>query len=95
VPSVSFEIADVEYEVEVDSYTHGSPATYDDPGDGGEIELALFVDYKVGDEWETIPWGLFVLTFAPDRGVPLDKADAIIYDEAIEQTQEYYAEREE
>jgi len=92
--TVSFEIEDVEYEIEVDDYTHGSPATYDDPGDGGEIELSRLVDYKVGDDFETIPWNVFVLRFAADRGISIEKAADMITDAAIEQTQEYFADRE-
>jgi hypothetical protein len=61
--SVTITIGDVTYEVDC-MYTAGSPPTYDDPGDGGEIETPRFVSYWIGNHQEEITWATLVLEYA-------------------------------
>lgn len=66
--SVSIEVGDTEYELEVESYTPGERPTRDNPGSGPEIELAATV--KV--------WGLGFQINGPGSGNAVPEMEDVI-----------------
>lgn len=90
LPTLYFEIGDLEYSIEVESYSPPTPDTRDEPGDGGECELASFVTISVnGVDVGNTTYNVFVMDAAGYWGVqshPMtkDEAERRIYDQAME-----------
>lgn len=90
-----WEVGDLEYEVRVGRVHYGSPGTYWQPPETGEIELGNFVDVHVSPGLSDVTtWGAFVLALAADRGWSLDRADSEVHDRAFESALEEAYERE-
>lgn len=79
------ECTDCEYEVHVGSFSGPTRATRDEPGDGGEIELAPFADvfrgqHKVG----VVPVEVALLDLASATGTSVAEARSRVEDELLE-----------
>lgn len=94
LPTLHFEIGELEYSIKVESYSPPTNPTRDDPGDTGECELARFaLVYTNGELIGCVPYSVFVLDYAVycysvtqdyleyDR---LDQAERSIYDKAMD-----------
>lgn len=79
--SVYFTIGDVGYEVAVTSYTLGTPATLEDPGDGPEVELSDRVDVEGGGH-VTLDQFYALLGPTPEaaENVVIEKAIEVVYE---------------
>ncbi len=88
---VSFVIGKRRYDVNVNSYHPGSPASREDPGDGPEISIANII--TVDDE-EVVTYETFLLEFAVFRGMSLEEAENHVTDYATQRTDEYFSDRE-
>lgn len=74
-----FEVQDLEYLPRVVMYYPGCAATYDDPGDGSEIDISNVVRvFKDGHEVGVTTWGVFVLEYAADRKITLEHTERYI-----------------
>lgn len=88
LPTIYFEIGELEYSIEVESYSPPTNPTRDDPGDPGECELARFaLVYTNGELIGCVPYNTLLLELASQGmsklGV-LDQAERLIYDKAME-----------
>lgn len=91
--SASFEIADDNYEVTADSVTFGSPPTFDDPGDGGEVEVADTVEVTKADgTTSSMSYNVFLEVFAADRKVSIPSTvmfvESMLMEAAIDASEE-------
>ena len=94
LPTIHFEIGDLEYSIKVESYSPPTNPTRDDPGDTGECELARFATVSVnGVEVGCVPYSVLLLDLASDtlKGVRaiMSDFDRFIYDRAMDACAEY------
>jgi len=87
--SVSIEIGDLEYELEVTHYEAGSPPSGWDPGAGWEVELSDTV--KICGSKEKIKLKEFIAIYADYSSVSLDRAEQKLLEEVYEDVTEQYA----
>lgn len=94
--TVEVECGDRVYELDVSSVHFETRPTWDDPGDGGEIEFGNFVTYCVeGSHTRHVTtYDVFLLDFAADRDLDLDDADRAVHDMGYEQVVDAYDDRD-
>lgn len=91
---VAIEVGDRRYAMTVISYSPGSPSSWEDPGDGPEIDISGIVEVSgamSGEEFVT--YETFITELALERGISIDKAEDFATDFATQRTDEYFADR--
>lgn len=101
---VTFEVGSTEYTVEVIAFDPPTPATRDDPGDGGEVsDVSNIVRTRLYHDGETTPgrpptedvvtWETFMREYAAFHRLDLssaqDRVDAAMYTMGLETAMDY------
>jgi hypothetical protein len=88
-------LGEATYTVSVEHF-RGSPASYDDPGDGGETfpENIVNVTYPSGAE-DVTTYGVLQLEYASYFGIGASDAEDRLLDDLSAQAELYLSEREE
>lgn len=90
IVSKTFDVGDVQYEVEARIVSRGSPPSYDDPGDGGEVDVLPHVDVMISPECsDVLHVETFYLYLAHARGITLDEAREMTELALLERAQEW------
>ncbi len=76
--SIFIEIGDQEYEISCVSYNAPTPATRDDPGDGGEACPGSAVMVHGANGLEVISYASFLRAYAQDQEVSESDADRVV-----------------
>jgi hypothetical protein len=94
LPTIHFEIGELEYSIRVTRYSPPTRDTHDEPGDTGECELAPFATISVnGVDVGEVPYSVLLLDCAsfwysvtpdPKEWDRRDQAERSIYDKAME-----------
>lgn len=86
--AVLLTIGERDYHVPLTGYRPGCPPSWEDPGEGPEVELGAFVEVtgaKSGSEMVT--YETFQLELAYELGLSLDEAEDLIISRAVERVE--------
>lgn len=97
-----------DYDIDIASFSAGSPASFDDPGDGGEVETGdITVKRHGSDRWEKVTETVLYEHYVQEcdlkddgeeipqfrRKTAMQKAEEAITEKLFEYAHEYYAEQ--
>jgi hypothetical protein len=91
LPEVLFEVGAIEYGVTAAGYYPGHSATYEDPGDGPEVDMPNVITiYANGVRVGETTWSIFILDYASQSVPPNEQAaERLVYDKVLEETDEH------